>query len=170
MKRPGLFPFIVVMMALVMAGCQSTAGPSISPTQEALVEPTQAAPTPSRPDTATITGYLFNNQASPHPVVDASLALAGIIPSSDGTPYLAGFDRVNDMRTQTDADGYFAFKDVPVGKTYALILDRFLNAYLLNTPIDNKDMLIVPQAGQIYDLGKLIYNNLPGEFDSTPAP
>ena len=74
------------------------------------------------------------------------------------------------MRTQTDAKGYFAYKIVPVGKTYALILNQYLDAYLLNTPNDNKDLLIVPQAGQIYDLGKLIYNNLPGESDSTLAP
>jgi hypothetical protein len=163
MKRSWLLSSIIIILVLVLAGCNSTAGP----TQKA---PTQVIPTPSKPGTATVTGYLYVNQASPRPVAEASLALAGVVPSTDGKPWLAGFDRVNDMRTSTDANGHFIFKDVPVEKTYALILDRFLNAYLLNTPNDNKDMLIVLKAGQVLDLGKLIYATMPGEPDDTPAP
>lgn len=58
------------------------------------------------------------------------------------------------------------FVDVP-SQQYALILDRISEAFLLNSPDDNSDMLLDPEAGEILDVGRLVYTSLP---DAGPLP
>lgn len=136
-----------------------------APTTEPLPLVT-VVPTPSTPDKATITGILLLNPGSPRPVTGAVLALASIVPEANGTPWVAGFERLSSPNTQTDGAGRFVFIDVQPGK-YSLVLDRFNEAYLLGNPKDGADLIFEPQAGQVLDLGDLIYASLPGE---NPTP
>jgi hypothetical protein len=118
-------------------------------------------PTPSTPDKATITGVLLVDPGSPLPATGVILALANIVPEAKGTPWVAGFERLSSPHTQTDGAGRFVFVDIEPGK-YALVLDRLNEAYLLGNPKDGADLIFEPQAGQVLDLGDLIYNSLPG--------
>lgn len=121
---------------------------------------TNRVPPPSRPNLSTITGVLMVNKESPTPVGEVILYLATIHTDDAGRPLVASFDRRTSPRTQTDASGRFVFADVP-SEPYALILDRISEAFMLNSPDNNGDMLFRPLAGEILDVGQLIYGTLP---------
>ena len=95
------------------------------------------------------------------PVGEVFLYLASIHTGETGKPLAASFDRQTAPRAQTDAFGRFVFVDVP-SQQYALILDRISEAFLLNSPNDNSDMLLNPEAGEVLDVGRLVYGSLPG--------
>ena len=148
-----------MLVPVVLSACQA-----MPPT--VLVPPTLASNTFTSPiagsDQVSITGVLQRNTGSPVSVSNAILYLGSVHLDASGTPILAGLDKQTAPRTQTDQSGRFVFVDVPPG-TYVLILDRVFEAFLLNDPISGKDFLIKPQAGQILDLGKLVYASLPGD-------
>jgi hypothetical protein len=110
---------------------------------------------------------LKTNPAKPAPAPNLILYLADILPETQGTPFLAAFDRVHSVRTTTDAAGRFVFADV-VPATYSLILDRISDAYLLTDPKKpGADFIFTAKGGEILDLGELLYAKLPGG-DSVP--
>jgi hypothetical protein len=148
-----------MLVSLVLSACQALP-PTVfvSPT---LASNTFTSPVPSS-DRGSITGILQRNTSSPVSVNDAILYLGSVHLDAGGTPILAGLDKQAAPRTQTDQSGRFVFADVPPG-TYVLILDRIHEAFLLNDPTSGKDLLIKLQAGQILDLGKLVYASLPGD-------
>lgn len=115
---------------------------------------------------AVVTGVLLKNQNSPSPVGKAILCLGVVYLSEGGLPLAAGFDRQRAPCTQSDEQGRFVFSGVPDG-TYGLILDRAMDAILLNDPATGTDMLVKIHNGGSVDLGKLIYRSIPGVG---PAP
>jgi|GEM_PF-1379137 len=126
----------------------------------------QGNPTQRSPDQMAVTGILLRNVSAPVPVGGAILYLGNVHFDAKGTPFAAGLDKQTAPRTQSDELGHFVFSDVPDG-TYALILDRVYEAFLLNDPITGKDLLVKIDEGRSVDLGRLIYSTLPGEG---PAP
>ncbi|PKO17673.1 MAG: hypothetical protein CVU39_04115 [Chloroflexi bacterium HGW-Chloroflexi-10] len=118
-------------------------------------------PNPSSSEFANLTGYLKISPSNPEPEVGALLYLVPIIHNESGEPLLAGFSRTTDIKTMTDPNGRFYFADVPIDKVYTIILDRVSTAYLLKDPKTNEDILIVLEPNTVYDLGELIYQELP---------
>jgi|WetSurMetagenome_2_1015567.scaffolds.fasta_scaffold108197_1 hypothetical protein len=183
----------LILLGLLLTACQSLASPStlntsVAPFSSPLMLPTAAdsnspvatpalvgsdlqpvegsVPTPSKHDRSTITGFLMTNKESPTPALGVFLYLATIHTDKTGKPLAASFDRQTAPRAQTDAAGRFVFVDVP-SQQYALILDRISETFLLNSPSDNGDMLLTPEAGEILDVGRLVYSSLP---DAGPLP
>ncbi len=156
-------PVLLICLFLslvVLSACDvntSPPAPNAAPTDLPLIT---IVPTPSKPNTATVTGYLLEKPQSPQPAAGAILYLASLVNGADGKPALASLDRASPLRTQSDREGRFVFVDVPPQK-YTLILDRITVAYMLNSPKDNSDMFIEPQSNQVLDLGKLTYPSLP---------
>lgn len=171
-RRPLKAIFCTALTSLVVA-C-STSTPFESPIatlkpaalNSPLLPVVDVIPTPSAINRVTITGVLLENLDTPRPVAGAILYLAHIVPDSTGTPILAGLDKVSSPHTQTDAVGRFVFANVPA-ETYAIILDRFYDTVMLNDPRTGADMLLKPEAGQVLDLGDLVYPSLLSE---NPTP
>ena len=99
-----------------------------------------------------------NTGDSPQPVAHVLLALGNIV-EKDGTPLVASSD-LSSPRSLTDNVECFVFNNIPSGK-YTLIFDRVDETFLLSHPDYGGDLIIAPQVGQVLDLGKLIYSNLP---------
>lgn len=183
----------LILLGLLLTACQSLVSPStlnssVTPFSSPLALPTAAeasspvvtpapagsdiqpgeggVPTPSQADHSTITGFLMTNKESPTSVGEAVLYLATIHTDETGKPLAASFDRQTAPRTQTDAAGRFVFVDVP-SQQYALILDRISETFLLKSPDDNSDMILTPGAGKVLDVGRLVYDTLPG---AGPSP
>jgi hypothetical protein len=183
----------LILLGLLLTACQSLVSPStlnssVAPFSSPLALPTAAdasspvvtpapagsgiqpveggVPTPSKADHSTITGFLMTNKESPTPVGEAVLYLATIHTDETGKPLAASFDRQTAPRSQTDAAGRFVFVDVP-SQQYALILDRISETFLLKSPDDNSDMFLTPGAGEVLDVGRLVYGSLPG---AGPSP
>ncbi len=109
----------------------------------------------------TITGVLYSGFIEPVPAERVLLALATIVETSDGTPQLAGYDRVIAPKALTDSAGRFVFQDVdPV--RYALVIDRINESFLLNHPETGGDFLFQGEPGEILDLGNVTHPELPG--------
>lgn len=110
---------------------------------------------------AVVTGVLLQNQNSPSPVGKVILCLGVVYLSEGGLPLAAGFDRQSAPCTQSDERGRFVFSGIPDG-TYGLILDRAIDAFLLNDPATGTDMLVKINNGSSVELGRLVYRNIPG--------
>jgi hypothetical protein len=154
-----VFYALSILVTLVLSACQALpptvfVSPTLAPT-------TFTSPVPNS-DRGSITGVLLRNTSSPISVNDAILYLGSVHLDANGAPILAGLDKQTAPSTQTDKSGRFVFAEVPPG-TYVLILDRIHETFLLNDPTSGKDFLIKSQAGQILDLGKLVYASLPGD-------
>ena len=123
--------------------------------------PITSIPTPTS-DKSTVTGVLKVNPGTPTPAGGVILYLVAILPEAKGTPYLSAFDRSSSPKTVTDPSGRFVFVEVTAAK-YTLILDIVVQSYMLNNPKPTPgDFIIEAKAGQIVDLGDLVYVSLPG--------
>jgi hypothetical protein len=134
----------------------STAQPGVSVALTDTPNLITIIPTPAS-DKCTITGVLLVEPGR-QPVTSTLLALGGVV-EKDGTPILARLE-ARSPRALTDGNGRFVFTDIPPGK-YTLILDKIAETYLLDHPEDASDLLIIPEAGQVLDLGELVYSQLP---------
>ncbi|HEX7974144.1 MAG TPA: hypothetical protein VF498_07035 [Anaerolineales bacterium] len=178
---------LALALGVALSACQ--AAPSTGPAQQGTPVPAQPAstqapaaaaaqgtaaptliavvPTPSDPSKATITGYLMEHPNSPQPANwFFILYLAEVQTDKNGTPMIAGFSVRSAISTQPDSAGRFVFENVPAGKKYALVMDMVNTSFMLKDPKTGADMLWEPKAGQILDVGKLVYSSLPG----SPAP
>ncbi len=171
----------LLLLAAVLGACSpvqtlprvviATPSAPVSPLATAFVSPAPTPaggqPTPELPATppptsvpgaATVTGFLFEGSK---PAAGLIVALAPVLPDAKGTRALASYNQVTASRAVTDASGHFVITNVRPA-TYALILDRVIESYMLNKPNSGGDMVFTPQAGQVLDLGKLVYDKLPG--------
>lgn len=151
--------FLLLAFSLISNACSKPTEPSstFTITQTADTPYTiSTIPTPS-PEKCVVTGVLMQNPG-PSPVTRTVLMLGGIL-YSNGTPAFARTNQ-NDIRTLTDDNGRFVFGDVPC-QEYSLVLDKITEAILLTNPDTGQDLLFTPQAGQILDLGELVYSDLP---------
>jgi hypothetical protein len=155
-----------LFLAVILAACSVPTPLPQSPLETPVVsKPYSPIPTtvsivtPSKSDRATITGVLMESRDSPRPAAGLVLYLAQTLQSS-GAPTMASLDRASSPRAQTDSSGRFVFAEVPIAK-YGLVFDRIDSAYLLHNPKDDGDFLFEPKAGQVLDLGTLVYSSLP---------
>jgi hypothetical protein len=161
---------LLTLSVLAAVACSANVpknqSPLSTPTSEALNSPLLSTitdiPTPSGPDKMTITGVLLQDANTPRPVAGAILYLANLLPDSSGKLTLASFDKVSSPHTQTDAVGRFVFADVPAS-TYSLVLFRIADSYLLKDPTSGGDLLFDSKAGQVLDVGRLVYSSLPSD-------
>lgn len=132
----------------------------ILPTEEkALV--ISEIPTPAGENFAVVTGYLKERKNDvEQPVEEGTILYLTEVLFFEGTPAAAGFDRLSPLRTTTDKNGRFVFNLVPL-KTYTLILDRVVEAYLLRYPNSDLEIILEINASEVIDLGTLVYENLP---------
>lgn len=126
----------------------------IPPTPTYIPPPT---PTPD-PTLGRIDGSLFEG-TSP---VQISLYLAEIQADENGKEIAARYDPQNSPREETSPDGSFSFVNVKPGR-YALILYTGMNSFLLNVPDKNEAIIFTVEAGKTFDLGKIVYDDLPLE-------
>ena len=153
-----IFPLILLVACSSQPIPQATvSGP------DATTTPTKSIPTPSA-GAGIVSGKMLLNSASPEPAYPVLLVLAEVI-EVDGKPMVAGFDRSTAPSTLTKSDGAFIFTDVKPGK-YALVVDRIMDAFLLNNPKDGGDLLFEVKPGEITDAGTLTFDSLP----ITPVP
>lgn len=159
MKKLTIIIALLLGIQLILSSCASDAQvlQSQSPTQSGTVV---AIPTPGAGN-ATITGILEKaSGAGGDPVQNTRLSLGKILENDQGTPMMAQLDSNTKLRTKTDENGRFLFQDVPAGK-YVLISDHLLQAYMLKDPKTGGNLIIVANPGQIVDLGKLVYDQIP---------
>ena len=152
---------VLFLFVLATACCRSKTTPTPPPPGVSAALTTTpnlitVIPTPAS-DYCTITGVLLV-EPGPKPVASTLLALGGVV-ENNGTPMLASLEATS-PRALTDINGRFVFTNIPPGK-YTLILDKVFESYLLNHPKDQSDLLIIPEAGQVFDLGNLVYSELP---------
>lgn len=155
---------ISILPIILLVACSSQ--PIVQATvsaPDATATPTRSIPTPSA-GAGVVTGTMLLNSVSPEPAYPVLLVLAEVI-EVDGKPMVAGFDRATAPSTLTESDGTFIFPDVKPGK-YALVVDRIMDAFLLNNPEDGGDLLFEVKPGEITDAGTLTFDSLP----ITPVP
>lgn len=160
---------------LGLAACQPAAGtpavqsPLRSPisTSAAARAAVNAGPTVT-PDASkgNVTGIIkLRVGGNPTPVPGLIVYLGDQVSDGSGNKTGVSFDRVNSMRTITDAEGRFSFRNVLPGE-YGLVLDAVRDAYMLKHPTSNEDLLITVEAGRTADFGEMVYEQLP----VTPMP
>ncbi len=166
---------VIAILLPLLSACQPQQTPTAYPAASAperaepgsaypAPEPTvfviETIPTPAG-ETATVTGYILQDKSNPKPPAVMLLALARVIIGPDGAPMVARFDRDEAPHTLTDINGRFVFTDIPPGQ-YAIIVDRISDAFMLKHPDTGDDFIIEVPSGEVVDLGKIVYNTLPG--------
>jgi hypothetical protein len=142
----------------------STTNPSTSYPYPAVSEKTiilRETLTPD-PQTGRVEGFLYFKGK---PKVSTELALAHVVTDTSGQEIATAFDRANSPMTNTSDNGYFLFENVKPGR-YGLIYADLPETYLLLKPGDSatqEAVLLTVEAGSVFDLGKLDYDQLPGE-------
>ena len=126
-------------------------------------------PTPTlAPDRGRVVGILQIREGnSSRPVSNVNLYLGGTIRDNTGKELMIGFERVSSPRAVTEANGYFAFHNIPTGN-YGLILDMVFDSFLLAKPDADEAVLVSVSGGKQVDLGTLFYDSLP--LVPTPHP
>lgn len=137
--------------------------PLATPTPE-VAEPaptaTLAAREPATPsaDAGTVTGVLL--QGSPPEPLQYGILYLGKIILQDGVPVVASMNKGTAPSAQPGPDGQFVFEQVPAGQ-YALMLDLITSTIILRNPETGGDLLIDVVAGQMTEMGELVYSDLP---------
>lgn len=174
MKRN--WPLLLLITGLLLLGCSDTTTPDLGPTDASAsplstpieatsaaavptaIEPTVPA-TPFTEDTGAVSGFLLRGDP-PEAVQPGLLYLGEVIADSEGTAIMASVDKQLAPKAATGPSGRFMFTHVPPGQ-YAIVLDLISSSVILRDPTTSEDLLIDVEAGQITDLGRLIYADLP---------
>lgn len=120
-------------------------------------------PTPSE-GKATLAGILVKAPADDQqekPYAEVRLLAGSTITDSEGNTVGAQVSLMSSPKTRSDTQGRFVFTDLEPG-TYILAVQMPpLELLKLNDPQTGEDMYIELQPGEVVDLGKLSYTNLP---------
>jgi hypothetical protein len=130
-------------------------GEAIAPTATELALPA----TPFTEDTGAVTGFLLRGDP-PEAVRPGLLYLGQVVTDSEGNAIMTSVDKQVAPKTAAGPSGQFTFTNVPPGQ-YALVLDLISSSIVLRDPSSAEDLLIDVVAGQIIDLGRLVYTDLP---------
>jgi len=111
--------------------------------------------------TGAATGRVFvNNAQGFRPVTNVLVALAEVITGDDGVERAAGYDPAVAPRNDIREDGTFVIDNVPPGR-YGVILDAVTTSILIKDAANLDNSLVITiEAGQVTDLGVLVYETL----------
>ncbi|HEU5014465.1 MAG TPA: hypothetical protein VFT66_18215 [Roseiflexaceae bacterium] len=167
MRRISLF--LLCALLFVLTGCadqvavpntasQSSTATSNTDTQGAASTQDIPNPTPSSDKVGTVSGRVVSvtEKHGRKPITGFSVYLGNILKSEKGVEGLVELDKGSAPSAKLDAQGNFAFTDVPPGR-YGLMLDTPQGAILLNTPATGKSMIVEVQGGKSVNLGELQY-------------
>ncbi len=117
--------------------------------------------------TGAVTGRIFvHNDQGFRPIHKVIVALAAVIAGDDGIERAAGYDAAAAPRTDIRDDGTFVIDEVPPGR-YGVILDAVMAQILITEPENPENSLVITiEAGEVTDLGNLVYPSLALPADS----
>lgn len=159
---------LLLSVGMLLGGCTSSSEPSTvkdvleSPLASPLSTSAVSVPTPTpAPGLGSVQGALFTRENGTEvPVRRGLLFLAPTVKNTEGVEAAAALDRTASPYTHTDESGNFKFHNVPPGR-YALVFDLLPQAFLLNSPTDGGNLVIVVSPDQVTDIGRLVYDQLP---------
>jgi hypothetical protein len=111
------------------------------------------------PGCGAVSGVLLRGDP-PQPVNRGILYLGQVVTQEDGAPVMASLNKQLAPASGIGPGGEFVFIDVPEGR-YALVLDVIASTIVLRNPSDGGDLLVNVEAGEVVDLGKLVYSDMP---------
>ncbi len=169
----------ILFLTLLVLGCNSgrevsgaaQSAPQWTPEQvdasgnpPANREPPAGSPTPlikTTADTGALTGVLLlKTEDGFRPVADVKIALGKPLSDDEGTERVVAYEPSTAPVAYTDAAGRFVFEDLESGR-YGLILDVVLSSFLLYKDGTLDAILFDITAGEVTDLGRLEYAELP---------
>lgn len=168
MKRQGY----ILLLAALLTGCNSEvalpARQISSPVPT--VEMVSILPTPFVFDsedlkttvaTGAVTGVLLlQTETGVQPVTDMKMALGEALVDDKGAEHFVSYDSHLAPVSYTDSNGRFVFEEIKPGR-YGLVLDLVVNQYLLHEADSSYTLLFEVVAGEVIDLGRLEYADLP---------
>ena len=169
MKRPGY----ILLLAALLTGCNSeVALPAALQISSPVptVEMVSILPTPFVFDsedlkttvaTGAVTGVLLlQTETGVQPVTDIKMALGESLVDDKGAERFVSYNAQLDPVSYTDSNGRFVFAEIKPGR-YGLVLDLVVNQYLLHEADSSYTLLFEVVAGEVIDLGRLEYADLP---------
>jgi hypothetical protein len=157
-----------VIISLLGVACQSDpqaqATPSAAPSSPTSGPTTSASGTPATPlviptaaqDKGVVHGVLLEVDTK-EPLSEAKgvdVFLGAILRSGDNGQSLASLDKLTAPRADPDANGRFAFADVPPGE-YAVIVRSPISEVVARKLDQDGDVIVTVVAGQAIDLGEV---------------
>lgn len=168
-----------LLLALLVLGCRSGGElPSAAQSSPQLMtertataanplangEPAADSPAPqikTTADAGALTGMLLlKTEDGFKPVVDIKIALGKTLSDDEGTERVVAYEPSTAPVAYTDAMGRFVFEGLESGR-YGLILDVVLSSFLLYRDGTLDAILFDITAGEVTDLGRLEYAELP---------
>jgi hypothetical protein len=127
----------------------------------AAIEPF-VVPTPSSAQLGNVTGSLLRIiEGETEPIAEATLYLGNVVRSEQGIEGLVELNRGVNPQTETTPQGEFVFTEVEPGR-YGLMFDTATSgALLLNQPDTGSNLIVEVAGGEVVDLGRLEYQDLP---------
>jgi hypothetical protein len=171
MRIPRLAIFMFLIIAGLLAACQSepqAQATPVAPATAAAVAPSAStsAPAASGPrqiptasaDKAVIHGVVRQVDTN-KPLGEAEgvdVFLAQVLHSADSSMTMSSLDKTTAPRSDPDAQGVFVFADVPPGE-YALVVRSPLTEVVARQANDtSKDLVVTVTAGQTLDVGEIV--------------
>ncbi len=112
-------------------------------------------------DTGALTGVLLlQTEDGLKPVADIKIAIGETLSDDEGTERVVAYDPSTAPVAYTDSTGRFVFGELQSGR-YGLILDIVLSSFLLYKEGTPDAILFDITAGEMTDLGRLEYSELP---------
>ena len=161
----------ILILALLLWGCGSGREgepPSAAriPSPAAPLDATGASHSTTPPlkttaETGALTGVILLKTADGFkPVADIKIAIGETLIDDEGADRVVAYDPSAAPVAYTDAAGRFVFEEIPTGR-YGLILDIVLSSFLLYKENSLDAILVDINAGEVTDLGRLEYSELP---------
>ena len=112
-------------------------------------------------DTGALTGVLLlQTEDGLKPVVDIKIAIGETLSDDEGAERVVAYEPSTAPVAYTDSTGRFVFEELQSGR-YGLILDIVLKSFLLYKEGTPDAILFDITAGEVTDLGRLEYSELP---------
>ena len=162
---------MIVVLLYTLVSCANTPNAStnantpnastnanIPTTEQGTTPQAFVVPTPGSDKVGTVTGKLIRvrKKDGEKPLAKAPLYLGTVLKSNQGAEGLVSLDKGTAPKTTVDAQGNFAFINVPPGR-YGLMIETPIAVVLLNQPDSGNNMIVDVKGGKVVDLGELKY-------------
>lgn len=162
LKMKNRLPKTAVLLLLLL-GCNPGGAPSdaAQTPPAAVAHATTTASPETTADKGALTGVLLlKTDDGPIPVADIKIAIGQTLRDDEGAERIVAYEPSTAPVAYTDAAGRFVFEELQSGR-YGLILDVVLSAFLLYREGTTDAILFEITAGEVTDLGRLEYSELP---------